>query len=139
GLVPLEVSARSGLPVELTIDDEEVATLRGTSLNVLRLGTVRITATQAGDDNHEPADPVTVTVRATDPTADLPIRVTKAVSPNGNVMNEYLVIEAIKDYPDNRVSIFNRNGTVVWEGSGYNNGTVAFRGVGTGRNNLLAG
>src|SRR5690606_19716306 len=46
GSVPLEVSASSDLPVELTIDDEEVATLSGTSLNVLRLGTVRITATQ---------------------------------------------------------------------------------------------
>ena len=139
GTVPLSVSASSGLPVALAIDDEEVATLSGTSLTILRLGTVRITATQVGDANHEPAEPVTVTVRVTDPTADLPVRVTKAVSPNGDGINEYLVIEAIKDYPDNRVTIFNRNGTVIWEASGYNNGTVAFRGIGTGQNNVPAG
>src|SRR5690606_18629292 len=46
GTVPLDVSASSGLPVSLSIDDEEVATLEGTSLNILRLGTVRITAKQ---------------------------------------------------------------------------------------------
>ena len=139
GTIPLEVSASSGLLVELSIDDEEVATLNGSSLNVLRLGTVHITATQAGDANHEAAGPVTVTVRVTDPTANLPVRVTKAVSPNGDGINEFLTIEGVKDYPDNRVSIFNRNGTVVWEGSGYNNGTVAFRGIGTGRNHVPAG
>src|SRR3546814_21039809 len=92
GTVPLDVSASSGLPVSLSIDDEEVATLSETSLNILRLGTVRITATQTGDANHEAADPVTVTVRVTDPTLELPIRIHKAVSPNGDGINEYLII-----------------------------------------------
>ncbi|MEC3880679.1 MBG domain-containing protein [Parapedobacter sp. 10938] len=139
GTVPLDVSASSGLPVLLSIDDEEVATLEGTSLNILRLGTVRITATQAGDVNHGAAEPVTVTLRVVDPTSDIPIRIHQAVSPNGDGINEYLIIEAIKDYPNNRVRIFNRNGTVVWEASGYNNGTVAFRGIGTGQNRVQAG
>src|SRR5690606_36930038 len=102
-------------------------------------GTVRITATQEGDANHEPAEPVTVTVRVTDPSAALPVRVHKAVSPNGDGINEYLIIEGIKEYPDNRVSIFNRNGTVGWEASGYNIGTVAFRGVVTGGHYVPAG
>src|SRR3546814_8133240 len=48
GTIQLDVSASSGLPVSLTLDDPEVATLDGTALNILRLGTVRITATQAG-------------------------------------------------------------------------------------------
>ena len=139
GMVPLDVTASSGLPVELMIDDEEVATLNGTSLNVLRLGTVRITATQTGDANHEAAEPVTVTVRVTDPEAELPVRVSKVVSPNGDGINEYLIIEGVKDYPDNRVTVFNRNGTIIWEGSGYNNGTLAFRGIGTGQYNVPAG
>ncbi|HWK55829.1 MAG TPA: Ig-like domain-containing protein [Parapedobacter sp.] len=139
GTIQLHVSASSGLPVTLSIDDEEVATLSGTALNILRLGTVHITATQAGDANHEPAEPVKVAVRVADPTLDLPIRVHKAVSPNGDGINEYLIIEAIKDYPENRVRIVNRNGTVVWEASGYNNGTVAFRGIGTGQNRVPAG
>src|SRR5690606_32734703 len=95
--------------------------------------------TQAGDANHDAAPPVTVTVRVLDPSLALPIRISKAVSPNGDGINEFLIIEAIKDYPENRVTIFSRNGTLVWEGSGYNNGTVAFRGIGTGRNNVPAG
>jgi len=139
GTIPLDVAASGGLPVTLSIDDDEVATLDGNSLHILRLGTVRITATQAGDANHEPAEPVTVTVRVVDPNSDLPIRIHKAVSPNGDGINEYLIIEAIKDYPQNRVHVFNRNGTVVWEASGYNNGTVAFRGIGTGQQRVPAG
>jgi len=139
GAIQLDVSASSGLPVELRIDDPEVAALSGTTFNVLRLGTARITATQAGDANHDAAPPVTVTVRVLDPSLALPIRISKAVSPNGDGINEFLIIEAIKDYPENRVTIFSRNGTLVWEGSGYNNGTVAFRGIGTGRNNVPAG
>ncbi|MFB2120622.1 MBG domain-containing protein [Parapedobacter sp. 2B3] len=139
GSVPVTAGSSSGLPVTLAVDDPEVATLDGTSLNILRLGTVRITATQAGDANHEAAEPVAVTIRVTDPTSDMPIRIHRAVSPNGDGINEYLIIEAIKDYPENRVRIFNRNGTVVYEASGYNNGTVAFRGIGTGQQRVPAG
>src|SRR5690606_23353627 len=58
GSIHLEVSASGGLPVSLTIDDEQVATLDGTSLNIHRLGTVRITGTQPGDANYEAAEPV---------------------------------------------------------------------------------
>ena len=139
GLVPLDVSASSGLPVSLSIDDEEVAILSGKDLDILRLGTVRITATQAGDANHGAAEPVTVTLRVGNPTSDMPIRIHKAVSPNGDGINEYLIIEGIKDYPKNRVNVFNRNGTVVYEASGYNNGTVAFRGIGAGQLQVPAG
>src|SRR5690606_20260595 len=67
GSVQLDVTASSGLPVSLAIDDGQVATLDGTTLNIHRLGTVRITATQEGDGNHEAAAPVTVTVRVVDP------------------------------------------------------------------------
>src|SRR5690606_5661092 len=82
---------------------------------------------------------VTVTVRVTDPEAELPVRVSKVVSPNGDGINEYLIIEGVKDYPDNRVTVFNRNGTIIWEGSGYNNGSIAFRGIGTGQYNVPGG
>ncbi|WP_188508061.1 Ig-like domain-containing protein [Parapedobacter pyrenivorans] len=139
GTVQLDVTASSGLPVSLAIDDEQVATLSGTALNVLRLGTVRITAAQAGDGNHEAAGPVTVTVRVVDPASDFPVRVHQAVSPNGDGINEFLIIEGIRDYRSNRVSVINRNGTVVWEASGYDNDRVAFRGVGTGQQQLPAG
>ena len=49
------------------------------------------------------------------------------------------MIEAITDYPENRVTLFNRNGTLLWEASGYDNNRVAFRGMSTGQLLLPAG
>src|SRR5690606_18440642 len=135
----LDVSSSSGLPVSLTADDPQVAVLSGSVLDILRLGTVRITATQAGDGNHEAAGPVTVTIRVTDPSSDFPIRVHRALSPNGDGINEYLIIEAIRDHAENRVTIFSRNGTLLWEASGYDNDRVVFRGISTGQQQLPAG
>lgn len=139
GSVPLNVSASSGLPITLTVDDAQVATIQETTLQILRLGTVRITASQSGNENYHPAEPVTVSVRVVDPSSDIPIRVHPALSPNGDGINEFLMIEAIRDYPDNRVTIFNRNGTILWEASGYDNRQVVFRGVGKGNVRLSTG
>lgn len=50
-------------------------------------------------------------------------------SPNSDGMNDYWRLEGIDQHPDNKVVIFNRYGKIVWEGTGYNNNDVAFRGV----------
>lgn len=139
GAIPMNATASSGLPVSLSVDDTAVAALNGSTLNILRLGTVRITATQAGDGNYLPAESITVTIRVVDPDADLPVSVHQAVSPNGDGINEFLMIEGIRDYPENRVTIFNRNGTMVWEASGYDNAGVTFRGIGRRQQRLPAG
>ena len=139
GSIGLTASSTSGLPVVLTADNAEVATLEGTTLNILRLGRVTISATQAGDANHEAAEPVALTIRVIDPTSDLPVRVHPVISPNGDGINEFLMIEAVTDYPENMVTIFNRNGTLLWEASGYDNNRVAFRGISTGQQLLPAG
>ncbi|WP_262245364.1 T9SS type B sorting domain-containing protein [Parapedobacter soli] len=133
GSISLQVGSSSGLPVSLSVDDEQVATVSSTTLNVLRLGTVRITARQAGDANHLAAAPVTITVTVVDPTEEFSIRVHPAVSPNADGINDFLMIEGIRDYPENKVTIFNRNGTLIYEATGYDNGTTkAFRGISTG-------
>ncbi|WP_177181218.1 FG-GAP-like repeat-containing protein [Parapedobacter koreensis] len=139
GSVEIPVSATSGLPVVLSVDDPLVATVEGTALHIHRLGTVRITATQAGDANHEPAEPVTATVRVADPSAKLPVKVHPAVSPNGDGINEFLIIEGIRDYPENKVTLFSRNGTIIYSAENYDNDRVAFRGVGTSEKKLPAG
>lgn len=139
GSIDLTTSSTSGLPVVLTGDNAEVATLEGNTLSILRLGRITVTATQAGDDNHEAAEPVTLTIRVIDPTSDLPVRVHPVISPNGDGINEFLMIEAVTDYPENRVTIFNRNGTLLWEANGYDNNRVAFRGMSTGQLLLPAG
>ncbi|PPK99898.1 BspA family leucine-rich repeat surface protein [Parapedobacter indicus] len=139
GSIALTASSTSELPVTLTADNAEVATLEGAALNILRLGRVTITATQTGDANHEAAEPVTLTIRVIDPTSSLPVRVHPVISPNGDGINEFLMIEAVTDYPENRMTIFNRNGTLLWEARGNDNNRVAFRGISTGQQLLPAG
>ena len=55
-------------------------------------------------------------------------------SPNGDGLNDVLVIQGIDDFPNNTVRIFNRWGVRVFETSGYSNenGNV-FRGISDGR------
>lgn len=131
GKVALDVKSNSGLAVTLSVDDPMVATVSGTDLEVLRLGTVRITASQAGNENYEPATAVTEVIRvANEELVELPIIVHQAVSPNGDGENEFLIIEAIRDYPDNRVTIFDKNGVVLSEIVGYDNNTKVFWGLG---------
>ena len=50
-------------------------------------------------------------------------------SPDGDGINEYWHIENIELYPENRVTIFNRWGDVVFEMQGYNNNDKAFYGT----------
>ena len=64
---------------------------------------------------------------------DLP----NAISPNGDGVNDVWVIDGIQNYPGNKVQIFNRWGTLVFEAENYNNSSVVFDGrgnVGIGAN-----
>jgi len=139
GSIPLTVSANSSLPVRLEVSDPQVATVSGTTLHVLRLGTVMITAYQEGDSNYEAASPVSITLRVVDQAANLPIKVHKALSPNGDGINDFLMIEGVKDYPDNRLIIADRNGMEIIEMKGYNNEDKVFRGMGPGNNPIPPG
>ena len=139
GSIPLDVQASSALPVRLEVNDPQVATVSETTLNILRLGTVIITAYQEGDTNYEAADPVSIRVHVVDKEAKLPIKVHKALSPNGDGINDFLMIEGVKDYPDNRLVIVDRNGMQITEMKGYNNADVVFRGVGPGNNPIPPG
>lgn len=60
---------------------------------------------------------------------DPPIKVYNAVSPNNDSKHDYLEIENITAYPNNRVYIFNRWGDKVFELQGYDNASVVFTGT----------
>ncbi len=124
----LEVSASSGLPVTLAMPDRLQATLAGNLLTPLRVGTGEITASQPGDGNYLPATAVVQPFRVTDE-QDAVVRVHPAVSPDGDGMNDFLVIEGIEDYPDNAVSIFDRNGLKLFDTKGYDNSVRVFKGM----------
>jgi gliding motility-associated-like protein len=60
--------------------------------------------------------------------ADDGILVHQGVSPNGDGINDFLIIDGITNYPDNRLAVMNRNGILVFEAKGYDNKTKLFDG-----------
>lgn len=54
--------------------------------------------------------------------------VRQAVSPNGDGINDVLHIDNIESYPDNKVTLMDRNGTPIFEITGYDNVNKVFDG-----------
>ena len=54
----LKAIASSGLPVAYTMNDETLAMIEGNVLTAIAAGDLTITATQEGDNNYKPAEPV---------------------------------------------------------------------------------
>jgi gliding motility-associated-like protein len=52
----------------------------------------------------------------------------QAVSPNGDGLNDVLFIDNIENYPDNKVTLMNRNGNTIFEVTGYDNVNRVFDG-----------
>lgn len=55
---------------------------------------------------------------------------TPVVTPNGDGFNDFMEIEGIEAFPNNKVSIFNRWGNLIWEKDGYLNDDTGFGGEG---------
>jgi gliding motility-associated-like protein len=56
------------------------------------------------------------------------INVHQGLSPNGDGINDFLMIDGIGNYPDNKLQIMNRSGILVFEAKGYDNSTKVFDG-----------
>ena len=56
------------------------------------------------------------------------IEIYDGFSPNGDQNNDTWIIKNIESYPNNKVSIFNRYGQLVFEASGYNNTDIVWDG-----------
>ncbi|WP_430614900.1 gliding motility-associated C-terminal domain-containing protein [Flavobacterium sp. JP2137] len=59
-----------------------------------------------------------------------------AVSPNGDGINDYFIIENIEQFPNNTVQIYNRWGVKVFGTTNYNTSGNVFNGVSDGRGTL---
>jgi gliding motility-associated-like protein len=89
--------------------------------------TIVITRAAGGADSYDPGISVSKPNEA--PTlADDGILVHQGVSPNGDGINDFLQIDNITNYPDNKLMIMNRNGQLVFEAQGYDNASKIFDG-----------
>ncbi|SHN23128.1 cadherin-like beta sandwich domain-containing protein, partial [Mucilaginibacter sp. OK098] len=60
--------------------------------------------------------------------ADDGIVVHKGLSPNGDGIKDVFTIDGLTTYPDNKVTIMNRSGIIVFETKGYDNSSRVFDG-----------
>ncbi len=94
--------------------------------------TLTVTRAASGADSYNAGISVTIPIAigtAETPTlADDGIQVHQGVSPNGDGINDFLQIDNISQYPDNKLSIMNRNGQLIFEAKGYDNSTKVFDG-----------
>ncbi|WP_188459322.1 PKD-like domain-containing protein [Psychroflexus planctonicus] len=56
------------------------------------------------------------------------LEVRNLITVNGNELNTRMKIENIKRFPENKVSVFNRYGKLVWEADHYDNENIVFKG-----------
>ena len=59
-----------------------------------------------------------------------------AVTPDGDGMNDYFIIDGIRNYPNNKVTIFNRWGVKVFETTSYDSSGNVFKGYSHGRTTI---
>jgi gliding motility-associated-like protein len=123
GTLILNATASTGLPITFTSSDPKVASINGQTANLLTSGLTAITAIQAGNINYFP-----VTASQFLKIQDGLVTVHTGLSPNGDGINDYLIIDGINDYPDNQLTIVNRNGAKMFQISGYNNNSNNFDG-----------
>lgn len=67
GSTPLTATSTSGLPVTYASSDTNIASVAGSTLNYVGVGSVTITASQEGNDNYEPASDQTQTLSVLSP------------------------------------------------------------------------
>lgn len=69
-----------------------------------------------------------------DPTTEdsITVKVPDAITPDGDGVNDFLVIQGIESFPNNELVIFNRWGNEVYHTVGYHNEWDGFVNVGTG-------
>jgi len=124
---PFSKAAPSG-PVALAAGDN-IITIVVTAAGGVTTKTYTITVTREAGSIAEPLAAISVEkpIESSRLAGD-DIIVHQGVSPNGDGQNDYLVIDGIGNYPDNKLVIMNRSGALVYEAKGYDNSTQVFDG-----------
>jgi len=122
----------SGAIASIGVDSELIVDYTGVSFNGTDELTLRVCDLLAACGN------AVILIEVGEPGSP-PVTVYNAISPNGDGKHDFLEIENIEFYPENKVTLFNRWGDVVYESDGYNNSDVAFKGQGKSSGELSAG
>ncbi len=89
--------------------------------------TINATRASGGADSYDTGISVTKPIE-TVAIAEDGIAVHPAISPNGDGLNDFLQIDNISQYPENKLTIMNRNGQLIYEAKGYDNSSKTFDG-----------
>jgi len=133
-------SGTTTAPITLAVGPNTITTVV-TAQNGTTTKTYTLTVTRAsgGADSYVPIAigkgisvtiPIAIGTTETPTLADDGIQVHQGVSPNGDGINDFLQIDNISQYPDNKLMIMNRNGQLVFEAKGYDNSSKVFDGHG---------
>ncbi len=102
------------------------------SLNNLPAGTYTVTISDS-------LNTIIKTVTINPSTETCPITPPNSFSPNGDQLNDLFVISGIENYPKNHVYIYNRWGSLVWDGENYDNVKIVFDGKDSRNKDLSEG
>jgi hypothetical protein len=114
-LVDLSATASSGLDVSYTISEGPATTIDGSTVTFTGVGTVTVLASQEGDANYHPADPVTQSFDIFEITA-LDVDEDASLLLYPNPASNMIVVEFSADI--HRVRMINLNGQIVYEKRG---------------------
>lgn len=123
----LDAYSNKGLPVTLANSNPFVVKLNGVALTPVDLGTSTVTASALGNANYKDAVSVTQLAEVKSHTGE-EISIPLVITPNGDGINDVLLIKGIENFPDNHLVIVNRNGTKIYEVKGYDNTQTIFQG-----------
>ncbi len=126
--IPLSVGANS---IMIVLTAQDGVTTKTVAIIVNRAAPPSNFATFQEVSVTKPADNISL--------SDDGIVVHQAISPNGDGVNDYLAIDNITSYPDNHLTIVDRNGMMVYETKSYDNGSKAFDGHSNGGKLQLPG
>jgi len=91
--------------------------------------TYTITVTRAAAGMNIPDETISVAAPTDAPTIEDDVLIAhQGVSPNGDGVNDFFVIDGILAYPDNKLNIVDRSGNLVFEAKGYDNTSRVFDG-----------
>jgi gliding motility-associated-like protein len=115
-------------PISLSVGSNTITTVVTAQDGVTTKSYV-ITVTKAMPSVNTLYEPISVAKPADSVTIENDgIVVHQGVSPNGDGINDFLMIEGITNYPDNHLMIIDRSGALVYQAKGYDNSTRLFDG-----------